>query len=93
MPKIRLFLAEGPVRSSSEPPFRIHPTTDGGDFVTMSRVPCTSEVICLGNDERGVAADYRVDLVHHRLDDNVAADVYASRVRITDLILSVAPER
>lgn len=56
MPKLRLLLTVGP----GAPPFRIQEF-----LVELSRVPNVGEVLGLGSDEEGIAADYEVALVHH----------------------------
>ena len=88
MAKVMLFL--GPTETGF-PPFQLQPK----DF-TLSRVPCLGEVIGLGNDEEGISSDYRVVLVHHipkgLISKDVAAEVYAVRVSIVDMIEEVTPK-
>jgi hypothetical protein len=83
MAKVNIFIAPPP--GDLQRPFGILPAV-----FHVSRVPVVGEVIALGEDTEGKAADYRVVLVHHIprgvANTDVEAEVYAVRVYMPDLV-------
>lgn len=60
--------------------------------VEMTRVPSLGEVVSLGNDKSGSAADYVVVLVHHCpfRPNGIDAEIYMRRVDIAGEVLRAA---
>ena len=62
--------------------------------LTLARVPCVGEILALGQDDNGHAADYMVTLVHHLPREiattDVEAEIYAVRVNLTAAIQGAA---
>jgi hypothetical protein len=91
MVKVNVFVADAPRETSGQSPFRIR------SKLHMSRIPCVGELIAIGEDDNGIAADYRVELVHHVAmeqphPEKVAADVYAVRVTAMDFYRAAEPK-
>ncbi len=80
MPNVLIFVDPDP---DGVAPFRIIDRKFAFD-----RIPCIGEIISLGNDEDGIAADYEVVLVHHAplQPKDIDAEVYGHRVFLPDVI-------
>lgn len=60
--------------------------------VTLSRVPCVGEYVNLGNDTKGVSADFQVVLVLHAAGrpNDTDAEVYLNRVYMPQVLKALA---
>jgi hypothetical protein len=60
--------------------------------ISFARLPALGEVVGLGNDQHGIAADYLVEVVHHcpQRPNGVDAEVYARRVDIVTVTSAAA---
>ncbi|RKH03381.1 hypothetical protein D7V97_26585 [Corallococcus sp. CA053C] len=78
----------------------LNPSYDGdsafkvfGPPKKLSRVPCVGELVALGTDDYGDAAEYEVVLVRHTpRHDEIVADVYLRRVDFLSVIKSVSAD-
>ncbi len=86
MPKVIVFLDSDP---GGDAPFLIVTRKSGNDALELSRVPCLGEIVNLGADADGIAADYEVVIVRHLLSGarEPEAEVYMRRINMTDVIL------
>lgn len=64
----------------------------GERALSFARLPSVGEIIGLGNDGDGLAADYKVVLVHQTpLEDKIDAELYAVRCDIASEVQSARP--
>lgn len=86
MPSVRIMVSPPVGEEFRDQPFHLHPK----EF-EFSRVPCVGEILDLGNDEKGHAANYRVLMVHQSPTGSspVDAELYAKRVELRNLLREV----